>query len=66
MANAHHVINHINAVGPQEESVLIAWVVSQLVDTIEKAKRVIASDLRVYAYIEDGRTYYTTKSQDPR
>lgn len=66
MTSKHHVLNHLNAVGPQTEQQLVSWVTIQLADSPEDAKKIIASDGRIYSYLEDGTTYFTTRSQDPR
>lgn len=62
------VADHINAMGPQEESKLIAWMMQQLkgVDSPVDAKRLLATNLKLSFYIEDDCMYYTTASQDPR
>lgn len=66
--NGDRITEHINALGPQDESSLIAWMLRQLpgVDSLDAAKRLLTTTPKISRYSEDGRVYYTTSSQDPR
>jgi hypothetical protein len=66
--NGDSIVEHINALGPQKESSLVAWMLQQVpnVSNPDEAKRLLATISQIYRYNEDSQTYYTTASQDPR